>query len=110
MNYEQATDETAKAENSENVTFTAFFTRDLDGDGNAEKLLGTCKDINDKDVLYMDLNILTEGYLKNGLITIQSNNREEVTAWSPLLSLFYHQMLFGIFYNLLFPVLAVTWL
>ena len=74
MNYEQATDETAKVENSENVTFTAFFTRDLDGDGNAEKLLGTCKDINDKDVLYMDLNILTEGYLKNGLITIQSNN------------------------------------
>ena len=74
MNYEKVTNETAKVENTENVTFTAFFTRDLDGDGNAEKLLGTCKSLKAKDILYMDLNVLTEGYLKNGLITIQSNN------------------------------------
>lgn len=42
-NYAQVTDEQSKVENTDFVKFSAFFTRDINGDGNAEKLLGTCK-------------------------------------------------------------------
>ena len=74
MNYVQITDEDSKVENTDFVKFSAFFTRDLDGDEKAEKLLGTCRNVNDTDQLYMDLNVLTNGYLKNGKITINSTN------------------------------------
>lgn len=73
-NYTQITDENAKVENCDYVLFSAFFTRDLDGDGNAEKLLGTCKEINEPDQLYIDLNVLSNGYLENGKITINGTN------------------------------------
>ena len=73
-NYTQITDENAKVENCDYVLFSAFFTRDLDLDGNAEKLLGTCKEINEPDQLYIDLNVLSNGYLENGKITINGTN------------------------------------
>lgn len=73
MNYAEVTDE-GKVENTDFVKFSAFFTRDLDGDENAEKLLGTCRNVNNTDQLYIDLNVLTNGYLKNGKITINSTN------------------------------------
>lgn len=73
-NYTQITDENAKVENCDYVLFSAFFTRDLDLDGNAEKLLGTCKEINETDQLYIDLNVLSNGYLENGKITINGTN------------------------------------
>lgn len=74
MNYKQITDEDSKVENTDFVKFSAFFTRDLNGDGNAEKLLGTCRNISSTDQLYIDLNVLTNGYLKDGVITINSTN------------------------------------
>lgn len=73
-NYAQVTDEQSKVENTDFVKFSAFFTRDINGDGNAEKLLGTCKRVIGTDQLYMDLNVLTNGYLKDGKITINGTN------------------------------------
>ena len=56
------------------VTFDAFFLRDLDGDGYAESIRGTCREMGKEDTLYMELNVLTNGYLENGVITINSDN------------------------------------
>lgn len=74
MNYAQITDEDSKVENTDFVKFSAYFTRDLNNDGYAEKLLGTCRNVNNTDTLYMDLNVLSNGYLKDGEITINSTN------------------------------------
>lgn len=74
MSYTQISDEDAKIEGTDYVQFSAFFTRDLDGDGNAEKLLGTCRNVNSADTLYLDLNVLSDGYLKDGKITINGTN------------------------------------
>ena len=74
MTYSEITDKDSKIDNCEYVQFSAFFTRDLNGDGNAEKLNGTCKNVNSTDFLYIDLNVQTDGYLKDGVITINSNN------------------------------------
>ncbi len=73
MSYTEVPEDGAKTQ-SENVEFSAFFTRDLNGNGYASKLLGTCKNIEDTDTLYMDLNVLAEGYLKDGKIKIESSN------------------------------------
>ena len=76
-NYEQAIDEDTQ---SEYVKFNAFFTRDLDGDGNAEKLKGTCKSLSQKDELFVEINVLTNGYLKDGVITLNADNFTWSTA------------------------------
>ena len=59
---------------SENVTFDVFFLKDIDGDGNADPIRGTCNEIGKEDTLYMELRVLNQGYLKDGLITINSDN------------------------------------
>ena len=59
---------------SEYVRFVAYFARDLDGDGYAEKVKGTCKEVEGEDTLYMSLNVLGNGYLKNGRIEIEEDN------------------------------------
>ncbi|MBP3255241.1 MAG: MucBP domain-containing protein [Clostridia bacterium] len=59
---------------SENVRFSAFFTRDLNGDGIAEKLAGTAKKISEKDNLYMDINVLSDGTFKDGVITLSNES------------------------------------
>ncbi len=59
---------------TEFVQFDAFFLRDLDGDGTADGIRGTCKNIGEEDILYMQLNVLTNGHLENGVITINSDN------------------------------------
>ena len=61
-------------EQTENVQFDAFFLRDLDGDGYAEGIRGTCKEIGKEDTLYMEINVLTAGVLKNAKITINNQN------------------------------------
>lgn len=60
--------------NTQFVRFSAFFTKDLNEDGNANKVNGTCKFITEQDILYIDVNVLTEGYLKDGEIKIESDN------------------------------------
>ena len=78
MQYAQITEENKdkyeRVENTDFVRFSTYFTRDLNNDGIAEKMLGTCRSLNQKDVLFMDLNVLSNGYLKDGKITINSSN------------------------------------
>ena len=64
----------------DNVKFSAFFLRDLDGDGYAEKLKGTCKEIGTSDTLYMEINVLTNGKLKNAKVEIDGKNFYLLTA------------------------------
>lgn len=57
------------------VKFDAFFLRDLNGDGVAEKLRGSARKIGESDTLYMELNVTTNGYLKeDATITINGEN------------------------------------
>lgn len=59
--------------NSDYVQFSAFFTRDVNG--NAEKLAGTCKNVSEKDTLFLDINVLSDGYLEDGaVITVEGAN------------------------------------
>ena len=48
--------------------------------GYAEKLRGTCREVSGTDTLYMNLNVLTNGTLENGKITINSKNMKLSTA------------------------------
>lgn len=74
MEYEKFDEDDKKIENTDNIEFSAFFLRDLDGDGYAEKIKGTCRPLGKDDTIYMELNVLTEGYLKDAKITIDSKN------------------------------------
>ena len=74
MTYDQVQDGDENLEETNNVKFDAFFLRDLNGDGVAEGIRGTCNEIGEEATLYMELNVLTEGYLKDGKITINSDN------------------------------------
>ena len=57
-----------------NIKFDAFFLRDLNGDGYAESIRGTSKQIGKEDTLYMELNVDTAGYLKDAKITINDGS------------------------------------
>ena len=75
MEYEQVQDgDEDIVETNGNVEFDTFFLRDLNGDGYAESIRGTCNEIGEEATLYMELNVQTEGYLKDGIITINSDN------------------------------------
>ena len=74
MTYDQFQDGDEDINGTDYVKFGAFFLRDVNGDGYAEKIKGTCKQIGKEDTLYMELNVLTNGYLENGVITINGNN------------------------------------
>ena len=74
MTYDQFTDADSSVDGTDYVKFGAFFLRDINNDGYAEKIKGTCKQVGKEDTLYMELNVLTNGYLENGVITINSDN------------------------------------
>ena len=74
MTYEKFEDGDENIEGTDNVKFSAFFLRDLDGDGYAEKIKGTCREIGAEDTLYMEIIVQSEGYLKNGKIEIDGKN------------------------------------
>ena len=80
MEYEQVKEGDEKIDNTDYVQFDAFFLRDLDGDGYAEQVRGTCREIKSSDTLYMNVNVLTNGTLTNGKITIKSQNINLSTA------------------------------
>ena len=80
MEYEQVQEGDEKVPNTDYVKFDAFFLRDLDGDGYAEQVRGMCRDINKTDTLYMNLNVLTNGKLVDGKITIKTSNMNLSTA------------------------------
>ena len=74
MTYDQFVDGDEAVDGTDNVKFSAFFLRDVNNDGYAEKIKGTCKQIGDEDTLYMEVNVQTEGILKNGKIEIDGKN------------------------------------
>ena len=74
MSYEQFVDGDEAIDNTDNVKFSSFFLRDLDGDGYAEKIKGTCKEVGMQDTLYMEIIVQTAGYLKDARIDINGQN------------------------------------
>ena len=87
QNYEQLTDnKTYYLDNEGEITtneceyvkFEAYYANDLDNDGYAEKMLGSCKEIGSSDTMYLNIAVEQEGSLKNGKITFSGNN----TAYS----------------------------
>ena len=75
MTYEEVAEGDEEVEGTNNcVQFDAFFLRDLNGDGYAESIRGTSKEIGSEDTLYMELNVQTAGSLKNAKITINGEN------------------------------------
>ena len=85
MNYEEFTDGddavyvdgTQNTDNEQivdSIKFSSFFLRDLNGDGYAEKLKGTCKEVGKEDTLYIEIIVQTAGSLKNGKIQIDNKN------------------------------------
>lgn len=56
------------------VEFDAFFLKDKDGDGIADAIRGTCNQVGSQANLYMELGVQEEGYIKNAVITINSDN------------------------------------
>ena len=74
MTYDQVQDGDEDVSGTNYVKFEAFFLRDLNGDGNAEGIRGMSREIGQDDTLYMELNVLTNGYLEDGVITINSEN------------------------------------
>ena len=80
MTYDQFVDGDENIEGTDYVKFSAFFLRDVNNDGYAEKIKGTCKQIGKEDTLYMEVNVQTEGVLKNGKIEIDGKNFYLVTT------------------------------
>ena len=74
MTYDQFEDGDEAVDGTDNVKFSAFFLRDVNGDGYAEKIKGTCKQIGKEDTLYMEVNVQTDGILKNAKIEIDGKN------------------------------------
>ena len=80
MTYNEITASNANVDNCDYVKFNSFFTRDLDGDGNAEKYDGTCNYIDQKPSLYFDISVVNEGKLENGKIKINGKNFDLSTS------------------------------
>ena len=74
MEYEEVKEGDEAVEGTDYVEFDAFFLRDINQDGYAESIRGTCKPIGQDDTLYMELNVQTAGYLKNTKIDINGEN------------------------------------
>ena len=72
--YHIVTDEDANISNCEYVKFSSFFAKDLDGDGYAEKYDGVCNPLDKKQTLWFEINVQTDGTLKNGKISINGAN------------------------------------
>ena len=74
MTYEEFKESDENIEGTDSVKFGAFFLRDINNDGYAEKIKGTCKPLGGQDSLYMSIKISAEGSLTNGKIEIMSDN------------------------------------
>ncbi len=73
--YDIVTDESGIVAEAPNVSFKAFFLKDLNGDGYVELINGTCKEVGTgQDTLYMELNVEGEGSLVDPVITINGQN------------------------------------
>ena len=80
LNYEEVQPGDENVDNTPYVQFDAYFLRDLDGDGYAEKIRGSSRELGQTDTLYIDINVLTNGDLENGKLTINGKNINLSTA------------------------------
>ena len=74
ITYDQFVEGDQNIEGTDNVKFSAFFLRDVDGDGYADKIKGTCKEVGSEDTLYMEIIVQTAGYLKDARINVDGKN------------------------------------
>ena len=74
ITYEQYKDGDEAVDGTDNVKFNAFFLRDLDGDGKADSIYGSCKEIGENDTLYMEIIVQTAGSFKDAKIQIDGKN------------------------------------
>ena len=74
MTYPEVKEGENAVDGTDNVKFDAFFLRDLDGDGEAESIRGTSREIGKEDTLYMELNVQTAGHLEDAKITVNGEN------------------------------------
>ena len=79
MTYGELTEKDEETQ-SEHVRFSSYFARDLNGDGYADRVKGTCKEVEGEDTLYMSLNVLQDGYLTDAKIEIEADNMYFKTA------------------------------
>lgn len=81
QNYDQVKANEENVDNTDGkVKFDAFFLKDINGDGKAESLRGSCNEIGSSTNLYMELNVLEGGSVKNSKIAINSSNFYFATA------------------------------
>ena len=71
--YEQL-DEEKQWDSDHKIKFGAYFAMDTDGNGKAERLLGTCNEEKAKDTLYLEVDVGSDGHLENGQIIIGGVN------------------------------------
>ena len=74
MQYDVFPSDFDKVDNCDYVRFGAYFAQDLDGDGYAEKIAGSCKNVKQTNTMFIDLSVVENGYLENGKITINGTN------------------------------------
>lgn len=67
-------DSLSYVDGTDNVTFSAYFMKDVKDNGNVRKVLSSLTEIGKSDTLYMQVNVRNEGYLKNGKIQINGKN------------------------------------
>jgi len=77
MTYEEVKPSDKNTE-SEYVTFDSFFLKDLNGDGVADAIRGTCNEVGKQYALYFELRVLNNGYLKDGVITIEGDKSDKI--------------------------------
>ena len=72
--YSEVKEEENAVEGTENVKFDAYFSRDINGDAEEEKIRGTSKKIGEEDTLYIELEVGNTGALKDATIEINAEN------------------------------------
>ena len=56
------------------VKFSAYFVKDTNNDGEAERYLGACNSISSTDTLYFELGVEGNGYVESPVILVNGNN------------------------------------
>ena len=74
LSYERVNENDNVIDGTPFVKFDAFFLKDLNDDGIADGIRGTCNKIGEEDTLYFEISTEGDGYLKDGKITINSTN------------------------------------
>lgn len=74
LTYDRFADGDEDIGGTNNVKFSAFFLRDVDGDGYADKIKGTCREVGSDDSLFMEIEVKDEGTLKNPKVEIDGKN------------------------------------